>query len=186
MAEPTMLRPATRAAPPAAGALVSVGFVAPATRFSFRGGPEAADACEPAFGCSLPRDACRGSEQGDRAALWLGPDEWLLLAPDGGTSALFARIESALAAVPHALVDISHRQVGFTVAGAQAATLLNAGCPLDLHLAAFPVGMCTRTVLAKCDVALWRRAPDLFRLEVNRSFADYLAGILRVAERGLD
>ncbi len=185
MAEPTMPRPATRSAPPAAGALVSVGLAAPATRFSFRGGPEAADACGSAFGCSLPLDACRASERGERAALWLGPDEWLLLAPDGETAALFGLIESALAAVPHALVDISHRQVAFEVAGAQAATLLNAGCPLDLHPSAFPVGMCTRTVLAKCDVALWRRAPDVFRLEVNRSFADYLAGILRVAERGL-
>ncbi len=185
MAETSIPRAATRAHPPGAGAVVAVGLVPPATRFSFRGGDEAADACGRALGLSLPRDACRSAEAGDRAALWLGPDEWLLLAPEDETASLSAAIAAALGPVPHALVDISHRQVGFAVAGRQAAALLNAGCPLDLDPSAFPVGTCTRTVLAKCDVALWRRGPDVFRLEVNRSFADYLAGYLRMAERGI-
>ena len=177
MAEPSSPRSAVRLHPPGAGALVSVGLVPPATRFSFRGGPEAADACGRVLGLVLPRDACRAAEAGDRAALWLGPDEWLLLAPEAETATLFAAIEGGLGGTPHALVDVSHRQVGFAVAGRQAPALLNAGCPLDLDPAAFPVGMCTRTVLAKCDVALWRRGPEAFRLEVNRSFADYLAEI---------
>lgn len=185
MAEPSIVCTAARAHPPGAGALVSVALVAPATRFSFRGGAEAADACGRALGLPLPRDACRAVAAGDRAALWLGPDEWLLLAPEAETASLFAAIEAGLVGVPHALVDISHRQVGFAVSGREAAALINAGCPLDLDLSAFPVGMCTRTVLAKCDIALWRREPDAFRLEVNRSFADYLAGYLRMAERGL-
>ncbi len=184
MAEPQMSS-AAREGPAAAGALVAVGLLPPATRFSFRGAAAAADACAAAFGCALPRDACRAAEAAGRSALWLGPDEWLLLAPEGETAPLFRRIEEGLGAEPHALVDVSHRQVGFAVAGTAAPALLNAGCPLDLDLAGFPVGMCTRTVLAKCDVALWRRAPDLFRLEVNRSFADYVASYLRVAERGL-
>ena len=174
-----------RAQPPGAGALVSVALVMPAARFSFRGGAEAAGACAAAFGCALPLEACRAAEVEGRAALWLGPDEWLLLAPEAQGDTLFATIERALGAVPHALVDISHRQVGFAISGAEAATLLNTGCPLDLDLSAFPVGMCTRTVLAKSDVALWRMAPTVFRLEVNRSFADYVAAYLRVAERGL-
>lgn len=184
MAEPTITM-ATRAFPPGAGALVSVALVPAATRLSFRGGPEAAEACAAAFGCALPSEPCRAAEAGERAALWLGPDEWLLLAPERDTAALQTAVSAGLGTVPHALVDISHRQVGFAVAGAQAATLLNTGCPLDLDLGAFPVGMCTRTVLAKSDIALWRRATDHFRLEVNRSFADYVAGYLRVAERGL-
>ena len=181
MAEAT----AARAHPPGAGARVAVNLLPPAARLSFRGGEEAAEACGRAFGCVLPRAGCRADERGDRAALWLGPDEWLLLAPEGDGSALSAAIEAALADVPHSLVDVSHRQVAFRVEGREAATLLNAGCPLDLDASAFPAGMCTRTVLAKCDVVLWRRGPELFRLEVNRSFADYLAGFLREAERGV-
>ena len=185
MAEPTIMRVAARSLPPAAGALVSVGVTGPATRFSFRGSREAAEACAAAFGCALPDEACRAAEAGERAALWLGPDEWLLLASESDTAALFASLEAALTLLPHALVDISHRQLGLTVTGAEAATLLNTGCPLDLDLSAFPVGMCTRTILGKCDIVLWRRASDTFRLEVNRSFSDYLVGYLRMAERGL-
>ncbi len=185
MAEPSTTRIAARGLSPAVGALVSVGLTGPATRFSFRGGAEAAEACAAAIGCGLPREACRAAESGDHAALWLGPDEWLLLAPESDTADLFAQIEAALATIPHALVDISHRQLGLAVAGPQVEALLNTGCPLDLDLSAFPVGMCTRTVLGKCDVALWRRAPDSFRLEVNRSFADYVVAYLRMAERGL-
>ncbi len=183
MVEPSIK--VARATPSAAGALMSIGLVPPATRLSFRGPPQAAAACGEAFGCPLPQQVCRAEQRRDRAALWLGPDEWLLLGPEAETAALFERIESALDAVPHALVDISHRQVGFAIAGDAACPVLNTGCPLDLDLAVFPVGMCTRTVLAKSDVALWRQGPDRFRLETNRSFADYVATYLRMAERGV-
>jgi sarcosine oxidase, subunit gamma len=93
------------------------------------------------------------------------------------TSTLGA-LERALADIPHALVDISHRQFALEVSGPHAATILNGACPLDLDLAEFPVGMCTRTVLAKADIVLWRTRPDVFHLEVWRSFAGYVTGIL--------
>jgi sarcosine oxidase subunit gamma len=116
--------------------------------------------------------------------LWLGPDEHLLLelAPgertDESQAALAGALEQALAGTPHALVDVSHRQFALEVSGAHAATILNAGCPLDLDLTEFPLGMCTRTVLAKADVVLWRTRADAFHVEVWRSFAGYVSGLL--------
>jgi sarcosine oxidase, subunit gamma len=47
-----------------------------------------------------------------------------------------------------------------------------------LDLGEFPVGMCTRTVLAKADIVLWRIRDDAFHLEVWRSFAGYVTGLL--------
>ena len=38
--------------------------------------------------------------------------------------------------------------------------------------------MCTRTVFAKAEIVLWRTAADTFRVEVWRSFADYVVGML--------
>jgi sarcosine oxidase subunit gamma len=110
----------------------------------------------------------------------MGPDEYLLLDFASGASAstLIDALESAVADVPHALVDISHRQFAFEVSGPHAATILSGACPLDLDLAEFPLGMCTRTVLAKADVVLWRRRADAFHLEVWRSFAGYVTGVL--------
>jgi sarcosine oxidase subunit gamma len=112
-------------------------------------------------GVTLPTQPCRAADHGARAALWLGPDEWLLLgfgAPETG----------------FALVDVSHRQLGFRLDGDGAATLLAAGVPLDLAEPAFPVGMCTRTLFDKAEITLWRRGVAAWQIEIARSFASYL------------
>jgi sarcosine oxidase subunit gamma len=43
--------------------------------------------------------------------------------------------------------------------------------------------MCTRTVLAKAEVVLWRTAAETFRLEVWRSFVAYVSQFLAEAAR---
>jgi sarcosine oxidase, subunit gamma len=156
----------------------------PATRYSLRGGADARSAASRAFGVELPSTACRAATARGRAALWLGPDEHLLIAPEAEAAMLAAELGAALAAVPHSLVDISHRQVALEIKGPHATWLLAHGCPLDLDLAEFPVGMCTRTVFVKAEVLLWRTAADTFRIEVWRSFADYVATLL--AETALE
>jgi sarcosine oxidase subunit gamma len=104
----------------------------------------------------------------------------LITSPADGES-LKQQLREALHELPHSLVEVSHRQIALEVQGPQAADLLNVGCPLDLHIRSFPVGMCTRTLLGKCDIVLWRRSADTFHLEVWRSFADYAARFLAEA-----
>lgn len=152
--------------------------LAPATRLNLRGDAQVQAAAARVFGAPLPAAACRAVSHGSRAALWLGPDEQLLLAPAGEGAALTASLQAELAAVPHSLVDISHRQVGLEIHGPYAAWLLQAQCPLDLDLSAFPVGMCTRSVFAKTELILWRTAADVFHVEIARSFAAYFTGLL--------
>src|SRR5204862_236244 len=86
------------------------------------------------------------AQAGARAALWLGPDEWLLIAPEPAPRRFAAALAEALTGLPHSLVDVSHRQSALALSGPQATTLLAAGCPLDLDVGPFPVGMCTRTI----------------------------------------
>lgn len=155
----------------------------PLSRFLLRGRDAAAEAAAAPLGFAVPREACRAAVAGDRAALWLGPDEWLVLAPVDEAEGLRGALTHALAELPHGLVDVSHRQIALEVVGAGAATLLEAGCPLPLHAAAFPVGMCTRTVLGKAEIVLWRTAPGRFHLEVWRSFADYAWRLLDQSRR---
>jgi sarcosine oxidase, subunit gamma len=157
----------------------------PATRYILRGGPEVRAAAEGAFGVGVPARPCRARAQGGRAALWLGPDEWLLIAPEAAARVVAAALSAALDGRPHSLVDVSHRQTAFNVSGPEAALLLSAGCPLDLDESAFPVDMCTRTMLAKAEVVLWRTAPQAFRVEVWRSFAAYVSRYLAEAARGM-
>ena len=169
--------------PPLVPAGPEVQVLPAAARFVLRGGEPVRAAAERALALSIPALACRAGVAGPRAALWLGPDEWLLLAPSG--DALDEHFTAALAGLPHSLVDVSHRQVALAVRGPQAPTLLASGCPLDLDARAFPVGMCTRTVLGKCEVVLWRTADEEFRLEVWRSFVAYVARFLAEAARGM-
>jgi sarcosine oxidase, subunit gamma len=169
----------------------------PAERFAFYGGAEVQAAAAPLWGPVFSTEACRANAHATRATLWLGPDEYLLLdwggasgVPAGGqptaglpggssrVSPTFSALEHALVGIPHALVDISHRQFALEVSGPHAATILSGACPLDLDLAEFPVGMCTRTVLAKADIVLWRTQENAFHLEVWRSFLGYVTGLL--------
>ena len=130
----------------------------------------------------LPVQPLRALETGSRAALRLGPDEWLLLASEADPIA--AEIAAAFADTPHCLVDVSHRQMALTLTGPDAAQTLNGAVPLDLALAAFPVGMCTRTIFEKTGITLWRRAAEVFHLEVGRSLLPYVRGMLEVIAGG--
>ena len=168
---------------PAKDGAATVAGAGQSLRFIYRGAPELVAS---AFGVALPTVPMSAQTHGDRAALWLGPDEWLLLAPTADEVALPAALSEGLRGQSASLVDVGHRQIGLVVSGPRAADLLNAGCPLDLDASAFPVGMCTRTVLAKAEVVLWRTAEDAFHVEVWRSFAPYTVEFLREALFGVD
>jgi sarcosine oxidase subunit gamma len=173
MAEPAALRRT-----PAVTATAELRLLPPAARFILRADARAIRAAGAAIGIDVQQVPCRASQGGGRAALWLGPDEYLLLAPEAEARALARALEQALQGEPHSLVDVSHRQTGLEMSGPRAADILNSGCPLDLDVSAFAVGMCTRTVFAKAEIVLWRIAADVFRLEVWRSFTDYVARFL--------
>lgn len=136
----------------------------------------------------LPLDGPVNSLRGD-SGRWiarLGPDEWLIGTAEADVEPLAAAIGADLAGAAHALVDVSHRNVGIDVSGPHAAILLNAGCPLDLGDAAFPGGSATRTLLGKAEIVLirWPGAAPRYRVECWRSFATYVYGFLREAALG--
>jgi sarcosine oxidase subunit gamma len=151
-------------------------------RYSLRADEAVAPRVEVALGFPLPQAACRSASGGDdRHALWLGPDEWLLLCPLEDD--LPAAVAAALGDLPYALVDVSSRQTALIVSGAKAVELISAGCPLDLDMDAFPIGMCPRTVFGKAEIMLWRTGEAQFHIEVWRSFAGYVCGVLEAAGR---
>jgi sarcosine oxidase subunit gamma len=154
-----------------------------ASRFIFRGPVTAQAAAGSAFGVAFPTVACRAATNGGRAALWLGPDEHLLLAGEGDGPAVAADLSRALGDQAHSLVDVSHRQVALDVHGLHAEWLLASLCPLPLDLESFPVGMCTRTVFAKAEVVVWRKDPSTFQVEVWRSFSRYVVELLSEVAR---
>jgi sarcosine oxidase, subunit gamma len=155
--------------------------VAPlSARFILRG-VQSIEGAGKAFGVAIPTAPCRSASNGAKAACWLGPDEWLLISPETEATTLHRALGEALVGVPHALVDVSHRQMALVVEGPGAVRLLNASVPLDLTNKMFPQGMVARTIFDKAEIVLWRTGAESFRVEVWRSFAPYVLALLEVA-----
>ena len=125
----------------------------------------------------------RFSRNGALVAARTGPDEYLLLSPENAPVAI--EIAAAMGSQFHSLVDIGHRNAALELSGPAVCDVLNAGCPLDLGLAAFPAGMATRTLFGKAEVVLLREDAQRFRVECWRSFMPYVRDFLRAAARGV-
>lgn len=152
---------------------------APASRISLRVRAEDVPALSSALGVDLPMKPKTSAYANGRTALWLGPDEWLVI--DEGESGLMTA--AANSGVLHSATDVSHRNTAILVSGPGAAAAINAGCSQDLSLDVFPVGACSRTLFGKVEIVLLRTAEDAFRVEVWRSFSDYAFGLLAEGAR---
>jgi len=127
------------------------------------------------IGAALPVTANTWVQGRQCMALWLGPDEWLLTAPDGDPAALEAALHAALRGLHHAVVDVSASRQVLELSGAHARGILAKGCALDLHAQAFAPPQCAQTLLAKAQVILQCvDASPCFRIHVRLSYADYL------------
>jgi sarcosine oxidase, subunit gamma len=157
---------------------VSILKAAPLTRLSLRAREASLKDAGKAFGATLPVNPLVAETSEKRAALWMGPDEWTLLAPEEDCQALFAAIEEKLGDQPHSLVDISDRSEAIIVSCEKASWLLNTGIFIDFSIESFPVGTVTRTVFHKSPVMIWRTGADTFVVEAWVSFMEYVAGLL--------
>jgi sarcosine oxidase subunit gamma len=124
-------------------------------------------------------------------ALWLGPDEWLVVADDpaagggparGPAAAGGGAIERALRAAAGdafvTFVDVSANRVVLDLAGPCALEVLMKGCALDLHPRAFGPGRCAQTTLARAQVILECLDHGAWHIYVRPSFAPYLTAWL--------
>lgn len=141
----------------------------------------AADAVRIALGLPLPLEPNTVARKGELTALWLGPDEWLVVGPPGTGQDLEGRIRSAAVGDPVSVTDVSAQRTTLLVAGSRARDLLAHGCPLDLHPRAFGAGRCAQTTLARTRIVLVAGggpgdgSGDGYGILVAASFARHLA-----------
>ena len=156
----------------------------PAARISLRARENALADLGRALRLDLPTRPKSVAANGEgRAALWLGPDEWLIVdEADDAAPKIIADL--AATGALHSAVDVSHRNTAIMVTGEGAELTITAGCPQDLRLASFPVETASRTVLGKIEVIVWRLSEDMFRVECWRSLSDYAFTFLADAARG--
>jgi sarcosine oxidase, subunit gamma len=159
---------------------VTVEVLPLAARFSLRLRAEDREAAEAALGLPLPDRIGRTASQGARRALCLGPDEWQIDALEAEADA----IPSTLAGrIPHALVEITDREVTFRIEGPGALDLLAIG--IAREVGRMEVGRGARTVFDGVQAVLVREAEDRFTLSVWRSFAPHVEELLTRGAREL-
>jgi len=190
MVESTITAAAIRSLDPllghyASGPGVSLVPVPARPKVSLHGHPDATAAISDALGIALPTRPKTVAETETLAALWLGPEDWLLVGASenpADAAALIAAVEAAPTADKSA-VDVSDRFVAVAVEGPAAEAVLSACCPQDLRLRSFPVGAASRSLFQKIDVIIWRRSETGFEIYCGRSFSDYLWALLVEAAR---
>jgi sarcosine oxidase, subunit gamma len=137
-------------------------------------------------GIPLPLAPNRVAAASGLRVLWLGPDEWLVVA-EGEAPDLLPRLEHALAGRRAALNDLSSSRAIIDIVGPAARDLIAAGCGLDLHPRAFGPGHCAQTLFVRVPVILDQLdgAPH-YRLLVRRSYARWLAQWMIDAAAGIE
>ncbi|EKE44853.1 putative sarcosine oxidase subunit gamma [Oceaniovalibus guishaninsula JLT2003] len=163
------------------GATVTIEEIPPVARFSLRVRDKDRAAAGAALGVDLPDRVGDRAASGDRTLVCLGPDEWLVTAPEQARDGIVRDMAAIRDGAPHSLTDISDREITFRVAGPAALTLMTIGCPRDLRR--LEPGRAVRTVFDTAQIVLWRDGPDSFRLDVWRSFAPHVRSLLEIGRK---
>ncbi len=157
---------------------VAMGEAPPRGQIDLRGdcaGKGFREASQKALGFALPTAPNTARGKGATTALWLGPDQWLILTRPDRQSRIAGKLREALARRHAAVTEIGEGRAVIALSGAKARDVLMKGCGLDLHPRVFAAGRCAQTLLAKASVIVHQtgRAPS-FDIYVARSFAEYL------------
>ena len=114
---------------------------------------------------------------GGREVLWLGPDEWLVVAESVDATDVVAALESSLEDVQRSVVDVSANRAAIELADANRLELLSSGCPIDMDPRSWTEGRCAQTLFGRAQVLLQERS-ETTRLFVRPSFSGYVVDLL--------
>jgi len=182
---------------PLAGALpdagVTVSEQAHRTQFVVRGqsaDPAFVQAVKKALGLALPTSACTSvTSQKGVEMMWMGPDEWLIVAPSDDAKDYQKQLHGTLKGLHVALVDVTESRTVIRLSGQCARTVLDKGCPIDLHPSSFGPGQVVNTLMARAHIILHQIKDDentqspCYEIYVHRSFAEYLWSWIEDASR---
>lgn len=139
------------------------------------------EAISTGLGVQLPSSAgtfTQGDTQfGAVQVLWMGPDEFLIVSPEGTDIDVQVAIDSWLSGRWVAVVDVSAQRTIVTLSGSHARDVLALGCSTDLHPRVAPTGTCITTLLVQTGIILQVLDAEAgeFQLLIRSSFAGYFA-----------
>lgn len=146
--------------------------------------PEVVAALGQALGVAFPSDPCTFTSGygsfGAIEVLWLGPDEFLVVAQADLQAPIEEVLGVTLGSASGSVVDTSAQRTTVVLSGPHARDVLAHGCAIDLHRSAAPTGTCVQTLLARTGIILQVVDAEAgrFTVLVRSSFAEYLAAWL--------
>jgi sarcosine oxidase subunit gamma len=114
-----------------------------------------------------------------RDVLWLGPDEWLVVAEPNAAGRIAGELDTALTSHYHSVIDVSANRIVFELT--DGLELLATGCGLDLDPSRWRPGMCAQTLFGQAQVILHQRDERTTRVFVRPSFFGHVEAALRLA-----
>ena len=148
------------------------------SQVNLRADPKDADLMQrlaTAIGFALPVVPNTVGSREDHRALWLGPDEWLVVGPDGQQGAIERELRNGLNSAFGSIVDVSANRTVIEIRGGKARDLLAHCVPIDLDARVFSAGRCAQTLLVKAHVIIECRDESGLILYVRASLATYAA-----------
>jgi sarcosine oxidase subunit gamma len=136
---------------------------------------------ETLFGAPLPAEPNKIASIGTRRALWLGPDETLLMIEEEQEAEFMLNLKTLLGDAHYAATPVSDAIKIFQLGGTRRLDVLAKGCALDLHPASFKQGDCAQSMLAHAAITLAADTPDSLLLFCRTSYSDYVTSWLKDA-----
>lgn len=150
---------------------------------SLRGNPADTafqDGAASALGIRPPAEPCTFTRSGAVKALWLSPDEWMIVVPRARLVPLLRGLGKALGGIRSQVVDNSGGYTEIIIQGRNASDVISHASVYDLHR--LGEGRVVGTTFGTSAVHMYRER-DGVSLLVRRSFADYVWRFLvRAAE----
>ena len=125
-------------------------------------------------GCTFPPAANKFTTAGERHAVWLGPDEFMIICEAGKDEELASAIHTSFGSLNAAVTNITDALAAFHLKGAAVRRVLAKGCALDLHQNSFTSDDAAQTLLSHAAVTIMALADDEFIVICRTSFASYL------------
>ena len=128
-------------------------------------------------GVELPVAANTFHQAGHRCIIWLGPDEWMILAENGASDDIIAELDTPEAGHV-AVVNISDALGAVTIEGPHARDVLAKNCAIDFHPRAFTKGMAVQSILSHAGVTILCMEDDKMMVIGRTSFMPYILDLL--------
>lgn len=125
-----------------------------------------------------PREA---SVEDGRGALWMSPDELMILCPYAEAGRTVETLQRTLGDSHALVVDVSDARARFRLTGAGLREVIAKVAPVDMAPDAFAPGMLRRTRFAQVAAGFWMQDDETAHVFCFRSVGEYMFNLLKVA-----